>query len=163
MDHVLVLYDDLACRDAMRNSLEAAGFDVTMVNEMEIEDVLAGVRPNCMVVATTLAAGRERAIDLVRTIRESNKNLGIVIVANGDSELVEKEIRGLEVWAVVEKPGDLDKLPDKVRTACEFAAIPTDTKEKLADDMMTQTMAFQRVKRETRQIKRKRPPEAREG
>ena len=157
MTHVLVLDDDQPCRDTMRDSLEAAGFDVTAVSGLEeVANVLRGVRPNCIVVATTLVTGRESAIDLVRTTRAADPKVGIVIVANGDIDLVEKEISGLDVWAVVEKPGDLEKLPDKVERACEFAAIPVDTKAKLADDLEMQTMMFQRVKRETRRIQTER-------
>lgn len=149
MTHVLVLDDDLPCRDTMRESLEAAGFDVTTVSGMEVGAMLQGVRPNCLVVSTTLAAGRERAIALVREVRAADPLVGIVVVANGDIDIVEKEISGLDVWAVVEKPNDLDKLPAKVEKACEFAAIPVDTKAKFQNEIQMQTMMLKRVKRET--------------
>lgn len=163
MTHVLVLDDDLSCRDTMRDSLEAAGFDVTTVSGMEVREVLQGVRPNCIVVATTLESGRESAISLVRDTRAADPRVGIVVVANGDIDLVEKEISGLDVWAVVEKPNDLDKLASKVEKACEFAAIPVDTKEKLADDFEMQTMMLQRVKRETRRVNTERILRPRDG
>ena len=152
MTHVLVLDDDLSCREIMCAALEAAGFDVTTVDGVNARDVLRGVRPNCLVVATTLETGRESAIDLVRATRAADPRIGIVVVANGDIDLVLKETSGLEVWAVVEKPNDLGKLPDKVEKAVEFAAIPVDTKAKFADDLEMQAIAFQRVKRETRRI-----------
>lgn len=158
MSHVLVLDDDAPCRETMRRVLASAGFEVTVVDGAEVEAVLAGVRPNCLVVSTTLSAGRQKAIDLVRATRAADPRIGIVVVANGDIDQVEEEISGLDVWAVVEKPNDLDKLAEKVGRACEFAAIPVDVKAKLADDMQMQTMMFQRVKRETRRMTTRRRP-----
>lgn len=152
MTHVLVLDDDRPCLDAMQDYLEAAGFEVTAVRAEEAETVLRSVRPNCLVVSTTLEAGRKWAIDLVRATRAADPRIGIVVVANGDIDQVEKEISGLDVWAVVEKPHDIEKLPSKVEMACEFAEIPVDTKAKFADDLQMQAMMLQRVKRETRRI-----------
>lgn len=152
MTHVLVLDDDRPCLTAMQNYLEAAGFDVTAVTASEGEGVLRHVRPNCLVVSTTLDAGREWAIDLVRATRAADPRIGIVVVANGDIDQVEKEISGLDVWAVVEKPNDIEKLPSKVEKAVEFAAIPVDAKAKLADDFQMQAMMLKRVKRETRRV-----------
>jgi DNA-binding NtrC family response regulator len=172
MEHVLVLDDDLACREAMQGYLERDGFYVTTASDEDILPLLQGVRPRCLVIATTLDGGRERALDLVRSTRESDPNVGIVVVANGDIDLVEKAITGLDVWAVVQKPNDIEKLPSKVKKACEFAAMSIDQKEKLVDDLTTQTIMFRRVKRETSRVKTDRfmrpaasppPPEALEN
>lgn len=129
------------------------GFEVTAAGGAEGRSLLDVMRANCVVVATTLANGREGAIDLVRAVRERDPRVGIVVVANGDIELVDKEISGLDVWAVVGKPGDLEKVPCKVKTACEFSAIPLDEKTRMAEGLQAEVANFRRVKRSTSQIR----------
>ena len=131
MIHVLVIDDDLSCRDAMRDFLEEAGFDVTAAGGQEGRTILEGVRPACLVVATTLAAGRETALELVREVRASDPRLGIVVVANGDIAQVDHETKGLDVWAIIEKPHDIEKLPAKVRKAVEYSEMSVDCKDKI--------------------------------
>lgn len=158
MTHVLVIDDDLSCRDEMRRFLESAGFDVTAAGGQEGRSILTGVRPACLVVATTLDAGRETALEMVREVRASDPRLGIVIVANGDIAQVDDETKGLDVWAVIEKPWDIEKLASKVQKAVEYSEMSVDCKDKIAGNLQMQAMALQRVKRESRSI-RKRPRE----
>lgn len=153
MNHVLVIDDDLASRNLVGDLLTDEGFEVTAAGGMEGRGLLDVMRTNCVVVATTLTDGRAGALDLVRDIRERDPRVGIVVIANGDIDLVDKEVSGLDVWAVVEKPGDLEKVPCKVRTACEFSAIPLDTKTKMAEDLQAEVAHFRNVKRSTGKIR----------
>lgn len=153
MNHVLVIDDDLASRNQMGDLLTDEGFEVTAAGGMEGRSLLDVMRTNCVVVATTLNDGRAGALDLVRTIRERDPRVGIVVVANGDIEFVDKEISGLDVWAVIEKPDDIEKISCKVRTACEFSAIPLDTKTKMAEDLQAEVAHFRSAKRSTGKIR----------
>ncbi|HUU23268.1 MAG TPA: hypothetical protein VM389_12110 [Phycisphaerae bacterium] len=163
MTHVLVIDDDLNCRNEMQALLESAGFDVTAAGGQEGCSILEGVRSACLVVATTLASGRETAIQMVRNVRAADSRLGIVVVANGDIEQVEDETSGLDVWAVIEKPYELEKLAAKVGKAVEFSEMSMDCKDRIADNLQTQAMAFQRVKRETQRVRLRMQKRPREG
>lgn len=151
---ILVVDDDLVSRETMRGVLEASGFVAASAGAMEASDLLLAMPVDCLVVATSLAGGP--AEDLVRRVREGDPRIGIVIVAEGCQNGIEAATSGLDVWAIVPKPVEARLLAQKVRTACEYAQMPSSTKTKLANNIQAEVAHFQRVKRESRSIEVKR-------
>lgn len=151
-NQVLVVDDDPAGRSALGDALLAAGFDVATAGRQQAGGLLDALHPACVVVAADLSAVALRS---VRDVRRQSPGAGLVVVAeNGYAEVVEEQVGGLDVWAVVPRSAKAECLVGKVRHAIELAAISPERQRALADELSAEVVHFRQAHRDTREFKK---------
>lgn len=152
LNQVLVVDDSPDGRFLLGDALLAAGFDVATAARPQASGMIDALRPACVVVAADLSAV---AIRTVRDVRSQAPRSGLVIVAeNGYADIVEEQVSGLDVWAVVPRAAKPECLVEKVRHAIELASISPERQRAFESEISAEVAHFRQAKRETREFRK---------
>jgi len=112
---ILIIEDEKELLAAIKNYLESEGFLCeTAISYFEAEDSLSVFIYDIIVLDLTLPGGN--GLDLIRLIKERNKQAGILIVSAKDS--LDDKVKGLDMGAddYISKPFHLAELNSRIKS-----------------------------------------------
>ena len=121
---VLLVADDHDLLDRLFHSIHSAGYHVTPVKSGE--DALKAVADyhvDCIVIDHALNGGMSGA-ELISKIRRMRLRMGVIMIANGDTDSVECLVEGMDVWAVLPHEGSEKEVLNKLNGAFEYSQLP---------------------------------------
>jgi len=128
---VLVVEDDPGTRNLIVAGLGQRGYGVKAVESAELGLEARKFEPYDVLLVDFMLP-EKNGVDFVREVRKADDKVGIVMMTSLQPDKLSESIEGLGVWAVVEKPFDLDCLEEKVKEACELAHLPDDKSEEIS-------------------------------
>jgi DNA-binding response OmpR family regulator len=154
---IMVIEDDLSQRMQLVKSLGRHGFNVGAVGsgEQAVNEFISGVF-HCILVDYTLPG--INGIETIRRLRGLDPKVGFVVLTGHDPEKVEREIEGLDVWAVCRKPASAEVLIAKIENASELAAMSPEREEQIFHAFEQETTALRECCREAPKTGTKFPP-----
>ena len=112
---ILIIEDEIELLETMKNYLESAGFLCeTASSYFMAEDSLSVFNYDIIVLDLTLPGGN--GLDLIKLIKEKNRNAGLLIVSAKNS--LDDKIKGLDMGAddYITKPFHLAELNSRIKS-----------------------------------------------
>ncbi len=119
MDKILIVDDDQESRELLCEVLLGQGYAVHVAEDALTAREVLQREADCRIVIADVQMPRETGLEFLRRLRKDNSKHDVILMSSFMSSAEVRSARALGVYALLDKPFQLDEL---LRTVAELAA-----------------------------------------
>jgi DNA-binding NtrC family response regulator len=138
---VLLVMEDVA-REEIERTLREKGYELVVTeNAPAALEVLYKGNLHCAIIDEAVSS--RYGIELARTMRIYNAELGIILLGEDPKELGNR-INGVDIWDVLPKTCPVS-IMESVGEICEFVNMPSEKAEALTDELAKEATTMRKI------------------